>query len=46
VPKLIEHYREGRFPFDRLIEYFPFSRIADALTAGADGSVIKPVVRM
>ncbi|CAN5387548.1 NAD(P)-dependent alcohol dehydrogenase [soil metagenome] len=44
VPVLIELYRDGRFPFDRLIEEFPFSRINEAIAASTRGEVIKPVV--
>ena len=44
VPKLIELYRQGKFPFDRLIETFPFSQINEAIAASERGEVIKPVV--
>jgi aryl-alcohol dehydrogenase len=44
VPALIELYRDGKFPFDRLIETFPFSQINDAIAAAECGKVIKPVV--
>ena len=46
IPELIDHYRAGRFPFDRLIELFDFADIADAIEAGESGRVIKPVVQM
>ena len=41
---MIELYRDGKFPFDRLIETFPFSQINDAIAAAERGEVIKPVV--
>ena len=44
VPALIRLYRDGKFPFDRLIETFPFSAINDAIGASIRGDVIKPVV--
>lgn len=44
VPALIRLYRDGKFPFDRLIETFPFSAINDAIEASIRGDVIKPVV--
>lgn len=44
LPTLIELYREGKFPFDRLIETFPFHQINDAIVASQSGKVIKPVV--
>ena len=44
VPTLIELYRQGKFPFDRLVETFPFSQINEAIAASKRGEVIKPVV--
>jgi aryl-alcohol dehydrogenase len=44
VPALIELYREGKFPFDRLIKTFPFSQINEAIAMAKRGEVIKPVV--
>jgi aryl-alcohol dehydrogenase len=45
IPRLLDLYVQGRFPFDRLIEYFPFDRINDAVAAMEQGRVIKPVLR-
>lgn len=44
IPQLIELYRAGKLPVDRLIKQFPFERINEAFGAAMDGSVIKPVV--
>ena len=44
VPVLIELYRAGKFPFDRLIETFPPDEINEAIAASTSGTVIKPVV--
>ncbi len=46
IPHLIAYWREGRFPFDQLVEFFPFADIAQAIAAGESGAVIKPIVRM
>lgn len=46
IPELIEHYRAGRFPFDRLVQFFDFDDIAEAIEAGESGRVVKPVLRM
>lgn len=46
IPQLIEYYDEGRFPFDRLIDFFPFEDINVAMDAQKSGKSIKPVVRM
>ena len=44
VPYLIGLWREGKFPFDRLLTYFAFGDIKTALAAMHDGSVIKPLL--
>lgn len=44
VPQLIELYREGKFPFDRLVKTYPFEQINEAVAASESGTVIKPVV--
>ncbi|HWK42823.1 MAG TPA: NAD(P)-dependent alcohol dehydrogenase [Croceibacterium sp.] len=43
---LMRHHAEGRFPFDRLIRYFPFSQIDEAVHASESGEVVKPVLLM
>ncbi|WP_017672427.1 NAD(P)-dependent alcohol dehydrogenase [Blastomonas sp. AAP53] len=44
IPQLIAYYRQGLFPFDRLVEYFAFDDIEQAIAAGETGRVIKPVL--
>lgn len=45
IPMLIEHWRNGRFPFDKLITTFDsLDALDDAVIAMSSGSVIKPVV--
>jgi aryl-alcohol dehydrogenase len=44
IPRLTELWRAGRFPFDRLIKTFPFSRVNEALEAARKGEVVKPVL--
>lgn len=46
LPELIEHHVAGRFPFDRLIRYYPFHQINEAVHAGESGEVVKPVLVM
>lgn len=46
LPELMEHYRVGRFPFDRLIGHFAFAEINEAIAASESGKVIKPVLRI
>ncbi|HWD50987.1 MAG TPA: NAD(P)-dependent alcohol dehydrogenase [Acidimicrobiales bacterium] len=44
IPRLLGLWREGRFPFDRLIETFPLDQINEAEQASLSGRVIKPVL--
>jgi aryl-alcohol dehydrogenase len=44
IPRLLDLWREGRFPFDRLIETFPLDQINEAEQASLSGRVIKPVL--
>jgi aryl-alcohol dehydrogenase len=46
IPKLIELYSRGRFPFDRLITFYPFDEINNAVEDMEKGRVIKPVLRL
>ncbi|MGH8149201.1 MAG: NAD(P)-dependent alcohol dehydrogenase [Steroidobacteraceae bacterium] len=46
IPLLIDYWRQGRFPFDRLIGEFPFAEIGRAWEACTQGTVVKPVLRM
>lgn len=43
---LLRHHAAGRFPFDRLIRYFDFAEINEAIHASESGEVVKPVLRM
>jgi aryl-alcohol dehydrogenase len=46
IPKLIALYKQGQFPFDRMITYYPFDDIEKAVEDMEKGLVIKPVLRM
>jgi aryl-alcohol dehydrogenase len=46
IPRLIELYSQGRFPFDRLITFYPFDEINKAVEDMEKGLVIKPVLRL
>jgi aryl-alcohol dehydrogenase len=46
IPLLIDYYRQGRFPYDRLIKMYPFEKIAQAFEDSETGKTIKPVLRM
>ena len=46
IGTIIELYAQGRFPFNRLVQYFDLADISDALDRSYSGQVIKPIVRM
>jgi aryl-alcohol dehydrogenase len=46
IPKLIELYSQGRFPFDRLIKFYSFDEINQAVEDMEKGLVFKPVLRL
>lgn len=44
IPMLIDLWQLGRFPFDRLIQTFPLSKINEAERAMLRGEIVKPVL--
>ncbi len=44
IPEMIELYRHGLFPFDKLIKTYGFEEINKAMQDSEDGITIKPVV--
>jgi aryl-alcohol dehydrogenase len=45
LPKLLEAYRAGRFPFDRIMRFYDFEDINQAAQDSSEGKVIKAVLR-
>ena len=44
IPRLIDLWQQGRFPFDRLITTYPLNRINQAEADAASGRSVKPVL--
>jgi aryl-alcohol dehydrogenase len=44
IPHLLALWRDGKFPFDRLIQTFPLEDINLAEKASLEGTVVKPVL--
>ena len=44
IPTLIQLYHQGRFPFNRLVKYYPLRQINRAIADSKRGSTIKPVL--
>jgi aryl-alcohol dehydrogenase len=46
IPILAELYAQGRFPFDKLVKFYDFDEINQAIHDSESGKTIKPIVRM
>ena len=44
IPRMAEYWRQGRFPFDRLLTFYPFTEIDRAFADARSGKAIKPVL--
>ncbi len=45
IPKLIELYRQERFPFDKIMTFYPLEEINKAVEDMEQGRVIKPILK-
>ena len=45
IPRLLELYSQGRFPYDKMITFYPFDEISKAVKDMEEGRVMKPVLR-
>lgn len=46
IPELLDYYKKGMFPFDKLIKFYPFEQINQAFEESGAGKCIKAVLRM
>ena len=46
IPKLVDFYQAGKFPFDKLIKFYDFAQISQAFDDSASGIAVKPVLRL
>jgi aryl-alcohol dehydrogenase len=46
IPRMIQLWRQGRFPFDRLVRFYDFRQINRAIADSIRGTAIKPVLRI
>jgi aryl-alcohol dehydrogenase len=44
IPKLIQLHQDGKFPFERLVKFYDFTKINRAIADSKRGSTIKPVL--
>ncbi len=46
IPQLVDFWRQGRFPIERLIRFYEFEQIEQAFHDSEQGLTVKPIVRM
>ncbi len=46
IPRLVDLYAQGRFPFDRLVQYYSLEEINQAAGDAEEGNTFKPVLRI
>ncbi|WP_303543244.1 NAD(P)-dependent alcohol dehydrogenase [Sphingomonas natans] len=46
IPVLVDLYKQGRFPFDRLVRFYDFAEINQAVEDSERGVAIKPILRI
>jgi aryl-alcohol dehydrogenase len=46
IPQMIKLYRAGQFPIDRLMRFYDFKEINQAIADARSGRIIKPVLRI
>jgi aryl-alcohol dehydrogenase len=46
IPRLIELYKKGLFPFDKLIKFYELEDINQAVADSESGVTLKAVIRM
>lgn len=45
IPRLVDLHLQGRFPFDKLVKFYPMAQINEAAADSLNGSTIKPILR-
>ena len=46
IPQLVDLYVQGRFPFDKLVGFYAFDQINEAIADSESGKTIKPILRL
>jgi aryl-alcohol dehydrogenase len=46
IPQMIDYYKQGRFPFDKLVKMYDFEEINQAFHDSEEGTTIKPILRL
>ena len=46
IPLLVDIFMKGKFPFDKLVKFYPFADIVQAFNDVEHGTTVKPILRM
>lgn len=46
IPQLIALYKSGQFPFDKLVKFYSFEDINEAVEDSKSGKTIKPIIKI
>ena len=46
IPKLVKLWKEGKFPFEKLVSFYDFEDINTAIHDSHEGTAIKPILKM
>jgi hypothetical protein len=46
LPRLMELHKQGKFPYDKMVKFYDFSQINDAVKDTHSGATVKPVLIM
>ena len=46
IPRMIDLYAQGRFPFDKFVRFYPFAEINRAVDDQRNGHAIKPILEV
>ncbi len=44
IPRMVEHYKKGEFPINKLVKHYSFDEIETAMDDMAAGRVVKPIL--
>lgn len=46
IPELVQYFKAGLFPFDKLVKFYDMEQINEAFEDSKSGIAVKPIVRM
>ncbi|WP_027350410.1 NAD(P)-dependent alcohol dehydrogenase [Halotalea alkalilenta] len=46
IPQLVQLFQQGRFPFDRLVKFYPLEQINQAAQDSVEGVTLKPIIKI